>query len=712
MPTPSSFRRLVSGAKLEIVCALLCLIFLFNRDSIARLAWGPQVAVAAVSLVAFGVVCRRLIIWLFGPILFYEVIRASRRGRLFLLRMLFGISILLFLSFVYLKYEPAPIPLTPLRFLSVTNASPNMWIDLDDFGGDPNAIMALRAKELARFNETFFFTFMCVQFATVLLLTPVFAAGTIAEEKDRRRLEFLLTTDLRNREIVLGKLFASLASLSLLLIAGLPILSVLQLLGGVDPDLVVAGYIGTAVTMFSLASLSILNSVYGRKPREAILLTYLTLGGYLILSLLLLVPIDYVQGPQAIKTGWLPEPPTLLERIARPFVSWMENFNTGNPIIMLATLKNDWQAGTPMKVALANSLESYTEIHLVFGSLCIAIAVWRMRRSMWDDGLNKAGEGPLWRLLSMNWRFQLIRPSLGKSPMLWKEVFTEPGLALLGPGKIVAFLIVLVSFAPLVWFIGKLGVEYASGYHHQTTWDELAHSINAWVRLAGSGVACMTLVGVAVRAASAISGERERQTLDSLLTTSLGAREIVFAKWLGSLLSVRGAWLWLLTIWGIGVLTGGLHLATLPWLVLAWLVYAACFAALGLRFSFTSGGTLRATLLTLTVLGLLCLGHWLPWFFIKMPRSAEWPYTLQMYGLTPPAAIAWLSFKGDAFTFDPLAPTDHATFHNEDPMGVFFGIMFGLIAWAALAWFFWSGALARFRALSRGATRQAESALS
>src|SRR5262249_19258449 len=152
-------------------------------------------------------------------------------------------------------------------------------------------------------------------------------------------------------------------------------------------------------------------------------------------------------------------------------------------------------------------------------------------------------------------------------------------------------------------------------------------SINSWVRLAGSGVACMTLIGVAVRAASAISGERERQTLDSLLTTSLGAREIVFAKWLGSLLCVRGAWLWLLTIWGIGVLTGGLHLSTLPWLVLAWVVYAACFAALGLRFSFGSGGTLRATLLTLSVMGLLCLGHWLPWFFIKMPRPAEWPYT-------------------------------------------------------------------------------------
>ncbi len=51
----------------------------------------------------------------------------------------------------------------------------------------------------------FFEAFMMVQIVAVSILTPAFVAGAIAEEKDRKTLEFLLATDLRNREIVLSK---------------------------------------------------------------------------------------------------------------------------------------------------------------------------------------------------------------------------------------------------------------------------------------------------------------------------------------------------------------------------------------------------------------------------------------------------------------------------------------------------------------------------
>ena len=47
------------------------------------------------------------------------------------------------------------------------------------------------------------------------------AAGTITQEKDRRTFILLLLTDLRNYEIVLGKLLGSLLQIGLLL-AGMP----------------------------------------------------------------------------------------------------------------------------------------------------------------------------------------------------------------------------------------------------------------------------------------------------------------------------------------------------------------------------------------------------------------------------------------------------------------------------------------------------------
>jgi len=39
--------------------------------------------------------------------------------------------------------------------------------------------------------------------------------------------------------------------------------------------------------------------------------------------------------------------------------------------------------------------------------------------------------------------------------------------------------------------------------------------------------------GIGIRAAGAVSGEREKQTLDNLLTTPLATKRILFAKWLG-----------------------------------------------------------------------------------------------------------------------------------------------------------------------------------
>ena len=98
----------------------------------------------------------------------------------------------------------------------------------------------------------------------VALLTPAYVAGAIADEKDRKTLEFLLATDLRSREIVLSKLASRLANLTLFVLTGLPILSLIQFLGGVDPNLVLAGFAVTALTMAGLGGLSILNSTTSR----------------------------------------------------------------------------------------------------------------------------------------------------------------------------------------------------------------------------------------------------------------------------------------------------------------------------------------------------------------------------------------------------------------------------------------------------------------
>ena len=128
---------------------------------------------------------------------------------------------------------------------------------------------------MSRLAEKYFIAYMVVQFILVCLLTPAAVAGAIADEKERRTLEFLLATDLRDREILFGKLASRVGALLLFLLAGVPVLSAIQFFGGIEPDLVLAGFAATFTTVLVLAAVSIAASVLAKRARDAIVLTYL-----------------------------------------------------------------------------------------------------------------------------------------------------------------------------------------------------------------------------------------------------------------------------------------------------------------------------------------------------------------------------------------------------------------------------------------------------
>jgi len=206
-------------------------------------------------------------------------------------------------------------------------------------------------------------------------------------------------------------------------------------------------------------------------------------------------------------------------------------------------------------------------------------------------------------------------------------------------------------------------------------------------------------LAVAVRAATTVTNERDRQTMDSLLTTPLDSTPILFGKWLGSILAVRWGWLWLGLIWGIGLVTTGLHVLALPLVVAAWLVYAAFLCNLGLWFSAVCKTSLRATIWTI-MSALMCFGgHWLCWlccipFFIAgggPGRGFEDVFQFQSFGLTPPISLAWLAFQGQEF---------HENFGREEPYKFTAFALFGLMIWGAAALGLWGATCARFRAIT------------
>src|SRR5262245_19652823 len=72
--------------------------------------------------------------------------------------------------------------------------------------------------DLARFGQFLFQIFTYFQLTFLIFFAALSAAVAVTHEKDRRTFLLLLVTDMRNRDIVLGKLVGSLLQIGLLLL--------------------------------------------------------------------------------------------------------------------------------------------------------------------------------------------------------------------------------------------------------------------------------------------------------------------------------------------------------------------------------------------------------------------------------------------------------------------------------------------------------------
>ena len=579
----------------------------------SRLELAYQVLLWGLWGVAWALVLRRGLVKLFGPVLFYDLLRTARRSRYAVLRVGYAVFLLVTLWLVHLDFYQDP------------------WTG------------EVQARQMAQLAESFFFTFMGIQFLTVCLLTPAYTAGAIAEEKERKTLEFLLATDLHNREVIFSKQLSRLANIALLVLTGLPVLAMTQFLGGVDPNLVLIGFAATAVTMAGLGSLSVLCSVYARRPRNAIMLTYLTMLAYVCvtgMAYLVVAELPDVAGFQL----WSGSNAVRLQDV-------LDAASVANPVVALFWIGSTAATGRPLGAAVVAVFPAYAGFYGLVTLVCTAWAVLRLRAVALRQafGQDKA---------AFRRRRRRRRVPVSNRPMVWKELRIEPGLQLNWVGRVAIGTLVIASLVP----VGVMGAEFWDQLWNETggRWESWA--VNYWVRTVGTLVACLTLLGVAFRASGSVTGERDRQTLDSLLTSPLETRDILYGKWLGSVLSMRWGWVWLGLIWGLAIMARGMHVLALPLLLIGWFVYAAFLASLGLWFSVVSRTTLRANLWTLAAAIGLSSCHWLPWITccvpLQMHTGGEGLEHLMMFqgmALTPPATLFWLPFHGDEFRDDAAA---------------------------------------------------------
>ena len=149
-----------------------------------------------------------------------------------------------------------------------------LFVGLTVVYADTPARSQMSVNEFAHVSERFAYALFIVQNAAIMVLTPAYLASAIAEEKERRTLELLFTTHLSNSEIILGKLTSRIIHLMGFVLAGFPILSLIQFWGGIDMLLIVGNLVNTLLNIISLGSMCLLASVLARTVAGAVMTCY------------------------------------------------------------------------------------------------------------------------------------------------------------------------------------------------------------------------------------------------------------------------------------------------------------------------------------------------------------------------------------------------------------------------------------------------------
>jgi ABC-type Na+ efflux pump permease subunit len=349
--------------------------------------------------------------------------------------------------------------------------------------------------ETARFGLLFFQIVAFLQLTVVMFFAALSAASTIAQEKDRRTFVLLLLTDMRDWEIVLGKMLGSLLPIALLVLGGVPIFFMLLLLGGIDPEQVVQALVVLAATALGAGSLGGLIALWRDRTYQALALSVLLLVLYLCLTRILAVSLST-------------DPDALLACID-PFAVMQAVLQGEQPTASLAPAY--WYGLTMLGLAV-----------LLNGVGIARLRVWNPSGEpiMQRESPEQADEDERDR--------QQAHAAPGKAravwanPIAWREIRTRAygrrPLLVKAAYAVVLGLICWFSFSGLETGQGR--IPFASAYGLVP-------------------VLVLSLLLVAAQAVTSITSERDARTLDLLLVTDLTPREFIFGKLAGILYNTK-----------------------------------------------------------------------------------------------------------------------------------------------------------------------------
>ncbi len=198
----------------------------------------------------------------------------------------------------------------------------------------------------------------------------------------------------------------------------------------------------------------------------------------------------------------------------------------------------------------------------------------------------------------------------------------------------------------LTIFIMKLTMNNDIGAPTQAT------IFGTYAFLVAAQFGLITLIAPALTA-GAISGEREKQTLDILLSTTLNHRSIITGKLFSSLSQIILLLISSIPVFSIIFLYGGIGLVQLLQVYLFFILIAVTLGSIGIFFSTFIKKSTAANVLTYAVVVFLYLGTILISVFyvqlVIMPNytNSQYEGTFWVFNLNP--AVALISLVMDQF---------------------------------------------------------------
>jgi len=395
--------------------------------------------------------------------------------------------------------------------------------------------------DIARFGQTVFQVLAIVQLTLMLFFSVLFAAGNVAQEKDRRTLLLLLMTDLRDSEFVFGKLAASLLLPAVLLAVSAPVLALVRLLGGVSLDQLLCVLALSAASGFTAGCWGTLVAFWREKTFQTLAISLIGI----VLTLGLIEGIVVLLGPESSLSalaGTL-NPFRALGRVLDPFSS---------------------DAGLAYQTAALVSAVQLSGIGIVLSLVTILrLRAWNPSRATAESAARDEAAAARVRPPRTVWNL----------PVLWREMRT----------KAYGRKVVLIKLAYL------LIAGFAIGSVLGGTSQGLILGMITPVGAAFVGLSLLTMLLVNAQAVTSLTTERDAGTLELLLVTDVTAREFILGKLGGVLYNSKELILTPLLFVAWYHIQGLLSLENLVYVSLGYLTLVLFGAMLGLHSGLSYG---------------------------------------------------------------------------------------------------------------------------